>query len=514
MKNKQKQQNNDKHAKHAKMFKKKFWISLLLSIPVLVLSKSLQNWVGLDLPDFRAQKWIVFLFSTIVFGVGGIPFLKMSGKELKNKKPGMMTLISLAISVSYLYSAAGIFAKLGNIFFWELVTLIDVMLLGHWLEMKSINKATGSLDELAKLVPDQALKIKENGDKEEVSTEQLQKGDLILIKPGASIPLDGKVESGESYVNEAMLTGESKPQNKQPGDKVIGGTINQDGSLQVRITSNHEESTLSGIMKLVAQAQNSKTPTRLLADKAAGLLFYLALFTAITSTIVWTLLQGFHLGVLKRTVTILVIACPHALGLAIPLVISIITSISAKHVREGSRKTVKKLNEQGIKVAMITGDNEGAAKKTAQELGIENYYSEILPDEKSKIIEDLKEKLGKTAMVGDGINDAPALATADLGIAIGSGTDVAIESASIILLKNRPTDILKLLKISKINRKKMIQNLFWAAGYNLLALPIAAGALTVYGVTISPATGAVFMSLSTIIVAFNAQLLKLVSFSD
>jgi Cu2+-exporting ATPase len=578
----------------------------------------------------------------------------------------MMTLISLAITVAFVYSAFALFAAPGSGFFWEMATLIDVMLLGHWIEMRSVRQASGALNELAKLMPDTAERILPNGQTEEVRVSELKTGDLVLVRPGDSVPADGEVEDGHSDVNEAMITGESKPVSKQAGDKVIGGTINGDpfarsgGALRVRVTATGDETALAGIMRLVEQAQQSKSNTQILADKAAGWLFYIALGIAGITAVAWLLAVGPVLFVLQRVVTVLVIACPHALGLAIPLVVAISTSMAAgsgilvrnrlaleqareintvifdktgtltegrfgvvamstvggwdegrtlalaaavegdsehliargirrkaeeqgivplqvtdfeaikgrgirasqdgrtvyvggprllemleldlpdtlsrftavagtkgqsvvylvedQHVvaafaladvvRPESHLAVERLREMGVEVAMLTGDSEAVARAVADELAISTYFAEVLPEHKDQKVTALQKQGKKVAMVGDGVNDAPALTRADVGIAIGSGTDVAVESADIILVKSNPVDVVKIFELSQATYRKMIENLIWAAGYNVFALPLAAGILAPIGFMLSPAVGALLMSLSTVIVAINAQLLR------
>jgi Cu2+-exporting ATPase len=642
------------------MFRRRFWICLLLSIPVLLYSPTLQDWLNFIPPQFSGSEWIAPIFSVVIFLYGGLPFLQMAVPEIRKRKPGMMTLISLAISVAFIYSLATLFVVEDMGFFWELVTLIDVMLLGHWLEMRSIRQASGSLDELAKLMPDTAERILPDGSTETVAVSELQEDDLVLVRPGASIPADGVVAEGESSVNQAMLTGESKPVDKEPGDEVIAGTINGDGSLRVRVTATGKDTALSGIMRLVEEAQQSKSETQLLADKAAGWLFYTALAVAAITAVAWIVATGFQVEVVKRVATVLVIACPHALGLAIPLVVAISTSMAASNgvlvrdrlamenarninmvifdktgtltkgefgvvdiasvngwkkddalalaaavegdsehtiaqgvrqsaqekglllpqvsefeaikgrgvrarrdgeeiyvggprllekleialpgelnefevrgnekghtlvymvqgdqviaglaladvIRPESRQAVQKLHEMGIEVAMLTGDSEAVAKAVANELDIDQYFAEVLPETKDQKVSELRKQGKLVAMVGDGVNDAPALTRADVGIAIGSGTDVAVESADVILVKNNPLDVVRVIKLSRASYRKMIQNLFWAAGYNIIALPLAAGVLAPVGILLSPAVGALLMSLSTIIVAINAQLLR------
>jgi Cu2+-exporting ATPase len=648
------------HSGHEQMFRKRFWWSLLLSIPVLIYSPLIQRFLNFSAPDFPGSIWIPFVFSLIIFGFGGIPFLKMAIPEIQNRKPGMMTLISLAISVAFVYSLFAQLTNLGEGFFWELVTLIDIMLLGHWLEMRSVRQASGALNELAKLIPDTADRIREDGSSETVSATDLRQDDLVLVRPGASIPADGVVTEGESQVNESMITGESKPVEKSPEAKVIAGTINGEGSLRVRVTAIGDETALAGIMRLVEQAQQSKSPTQLLADKAAGWLFYIALAVAALTALAWAIAIGFNVDLLKRVVTVLVIACPHALGLAVPLVVAITTSMGANNgilirdrlaleaarnidivvfdktgtltegkfgvvnqhtisdwkeedamalaaaiegdsehmiakaivnkaqeqklklpdikdfeaikgrgvkamyegktvyvggprllelleltlsdeletfsqtageksqtvvylttdeqliaafavadvIRPQSKQAVEKLHELGIQVAMLTGDSQAVAESVAKELGIDRVFAEVLPEHKDQKVIELQEAGNQVALVGDGVNDAPALTRADVGIAIGGGTDVAIESAGLILVKSNPLDVVKIISLSRASHRKMIQNLWWAAGYNIIALPLAAGVLAPVGILLSPAVGALFMSLSTIIVAINAQLLR------
>jgi Cu2+-exporting ATPase len=648
------------HTGHEQMFRQKFWISLVLSIPVLLFSPSIQAWLRFSLPVFPGSQWITPIFAVIVFAYGGIPFLQMAVPELKNRQPGMMTLISLAISVAFVYSVAALFLPTSTTFFWELVTLIDIMLLGHWIEMRSVRQASGALNELAKLMPDEAERIRQDGSTETVSVQQLRNGDLLLVRPGASVPADGEVQDGQSDVNEAMITGESKPVSKNPNDEVIAGTINGDGSLRVKVTATGDETALAGIMRLVEQAQQSKSNTQILADKAAGWLFYVALSVAVITAVAWVIAVGFNVDVIARVATVLVIACPHALGLAVPLVVAITTAKGAqngilvrdrlalekareinmvvfdktgtltkgefgvvgiettdgwsdKHalalaaaiegdsehtiargirqsaeerelslpeisgfeaikgrgvqaqwdgaqvyvggprllemleielpdklakfeeqasqkgqsvinlvhgdqvvaafaladvIRPESKQAIDKLHQMGVEVAMLTGDSQAVAKAVADELGIDTYFAEVLPEHKDKKVMELQKQDKRVAMVGDGVNDAPALTRADVGIAIGSGTDVAIESAGIILVKSNPLDVVKIFDLSRASYRKMIQNLWWAAGYNIFALPLAAGVLAPVGILLSPAVGALLMSLSTVIVAANAQLLR------
>lgn len=654
------------HAGHEKMFRDRFWVSLLLSLPVLFFSPALQSWLGYAAPSFPGSTWITPVLAVVIFIYGGLPFLQMATWELRDRQPGMMTLISLAISVAFIYSIATLFFDLGESFFWELVTLIDVMLLGHWLEMRSVRQASGALDELAKLMPDEAERINENGQTETVAVSQLSAGDRVLVRPGASIPADGEVYDGRSDVNEAMITGESKLVKKESGSRAIGGTVNEgSGSLRIEITATGDETALSGIMRLVKEAQASKSKTQLLADRAAAFLFYAALGSAVLTAVIWIIATGFDVEVLKRVVTVLVIACPHALGLAVPLVVAITTALSARNgilvrdrlaleaareldtiifdktgtltkgeqgvvdiavvdgvkedealalaaglerdsehaiaraivtaaqeqsvqpadvddfealkgrgvrgvvdgmavyaggprllehldiqspqaiadfsaqagekgqaviylirensiiaafaladvIRPESRQAIQKLHEMGIEVAMLTGDSEDVAKAVAAELNIDRYFAEVLPEDKDKKVRELQQQNKKVAMVGDGVNDAPALTRADIGIAIGSGTDVAVESAGLILVQSNPLDVVKIIELSKASQRKMVQNIWWAAGYNIIAIPLAAGILSPWGINMPPAVGALVMSLSTIIVAINAQTLRRTSLS-
>jgi Cu2+-exporting ATPase len=648
------------HTGHEQMFRQKFWVSLVLSIPVILFSPAIQGFLGFSMPAFPGSQWITPVFSVIVFFYGGLPFLQMAVPELRNRAPGMMTLISLAIIVAFVYSLFALLVSAGSTFFWELVTLIDIMLLGHWLEMRSVRQASGALNELARLMPDTAERIRDDGETEQIPADQLRNEDLVLVRPGSSVPADGVVEQGESEVNEAMITGESKPVSKEPGDQVIAGTLNGDGSLRVRVTATGQETALAGIMRLVEQAQQSKSNTQILADRAAGWLFYIAIGVATVTAIAWSIAVGFQVEVIARVATVLVIACPHALGLAIPLVVAITTSMGASNgilvrdrlaleqarqidavifdktgtltkgefgvvgiettdgwsdehvlalaaaiegdsehtiargirqsaeerdlslpkvsgfeaikgrgvradwdgatvyvggprllemleielpeqlskfedqasakgqsvinlvhgdqvaaafaladvVRPESRQAVQKLHDMGVQVAMLTGDSEAVAKAVADELDIDQYFAEVLPEDKDQKVIQLQKQGLRVAMVGDGVNDAPALTRADVGIAIGSGTDVAVESAGIILVKSNPLDVVKIFALSRASYRKMVQNLIWATGYNVIALPLAAGVLYPVGILLSPAVGALLMSLSTVIVAFNAQLLR------
>jgi Cu2+-exporting ATPase len=648
------------HTGHEELFRRRFWVSLMLSIPVLLYSPMVQDWLNFSMPEFSGSRWVTLAFSVVIFLYGGIPFLQMAGPELRQRKPGMMTLISMAISVAFVYSLAAFSGDFGEGFFWELVTLIDVMLLGHWLEMRSVRQASGALNELAKLMPDTAERLLPDGQTETVPASDLRVGDLILVRPGASVPADGEVVEGESEVNEAMITGESRPVPKAEGDRLIAGTVNGDGSLRVQVTAVGEETALAGIMRLVEEAQQSKSSTQVLADKAAGWLFYTAVAVAAITAVAWAVAVGLGGELIERVVTILVIACPHALGLAIPLVVAISTTLAARNgvlvrsrlaleevrradvvvfdktgtltrgefgvsglkassemgedealaltaaiegdsehiiarairgeaearglslpkvldfevfkgrgvramvngqsfyvggprllemlklnlspeladftgaagrkgqtvvylaspdqvqaafaladvIRTESREAVRRLKEMGVEVAMLTGDSRAVAEAVAVELGIQTYFAEVLPEHKDQKVVELQAQGKRVAMVGDGINDAPALIRADVGIAIGSGTDVAVESAGIILVRNNPLDVVKVMELSRASYRKMVQNLLWATGYNVVALPLAAGVLAPVGILLTPAVGALFMSLSTVIVAINAQFLR------
>ncbi|HEV2403049.1 MAG TPA: heavy metal translocating P-type ATPase [Candidatus Saccharimonadales bacterium] len=650
---------HDKHAGHSpNMFKQKFWLSLALTVPALLFSDTIQGWLGFHVA-FTGSAYIPPIFGIILFWYGGLVFLRSAKVEIEGRQPGMMTLISMAITVAFGYSLAITLHLLkGMDFWWELATLITIMLLGHWLEMASVQNAQGALKELAKLLPDEAELVTDSSTKR-VAVSKLKVGDQVLVRPGAKIPADGEVVKGESDVNESMLTGESNPVNKTLKAAVIGGTINGSGSLTVTVTNIGDDTALAGIMKLVAEAQSSKSKTQILADRAAFYLTFVALGAALATLIGWGLFSNRPATfILARIVTVLVIACPHALGLAVPLVTAISTTLAAKNgllirqrmaletarnvdvvlfdktgtltkgeqgvvdivadgdkqellrlaaavenesehpiaraivssakeqglhvppianftslagrgakgnvdtrtiyvggtrlieelqatvpealkravaqasadgktvvfviedntvrgaimpadiIREESKEAVATLQSMGKRVAMLTGDAEGVAAWVAKELGIQEYFAEVLPENKAATVKKLQADGSKVAMVGDGVNDAPALTQADIGIAIGAGTDVAIESAGIVLVSNDPRGVAKIVKLSKATYRKMLQNLAWAAGYNVLAIPLAAGLTAALGFVLSPAFGAVLMSLSTIIVAVNAQLLR------
>ncbi|SHM89264.1 Cu2+-exporting ATPase [Cyclobacterium lianum] len=644
---------HDHHKMMIEDFKKRFWISLVLTVPILVFSPMIQGFFGYEwlLPG---NAYILFGLSTIVYFYGGWPFLKGLKDELKEGAPGMMTLISMAISVAYFYSSATVFGLEGEDFFWELATLIDIMLLGHWLEMKSVLGASKALQLLVSMMPSEAHRVK--GDTvEDVKLEDLQKDDIILIKPGEKVPADGIIVEGESYLNESMLTGESKPVKKGLENKVIGGSLNGNGSLKVKVEHTGKDSYLNKVITLVQDAQKSKSKMQNLSDRAAKWLTYIALAIGFGTLATWLFLGFPFVYALERMVTVMVIACPHALGLAIPLVVAISTAVSAQNgllirnrtafeesrkisalvfdktgtltkgdfgvtrveavdqqfeadellrlssaleqssehpiavgiikkvkekdiavpkpenfnaitgkgveakvegkdvkvvspgylkdenislpdgayssaaetvvfvlvdnklagyialadeIRPESAQAIKVFKNNNIKVMMATGDNETVAKAVSEELGLDGYYSEVLPHQKVEIVKDLQAKNEFVAMTGDGVNDAPALAQANVGIAVGSGTDVAAETADIILVNSNPQDIANLILFGKATYNKMIQNLIWATGYNAVAIPLAAGVLYTSGFVLGPAVGAVFMSLSTIIVAINAQLLK------
>lgn len=653
-------QEHDKHAGHSvAMFKDKFWLCLILTIPVLAYSEMIQHWLGFAPPAFAGSQYVPLVLSTIIFFYGGMVFIKSAWGELKAKRPGMMTLISLAIITAYVYSVATQFWLSSEGFFWELATLVTIMLLGHWLEMASVAKAENALDAISKLLPDKAEKLV-GGKPSQVLVSELKVGDLVLIRPGGSVPVDGEITDGSSSVNEAAISGESKPVDKTISDEVVAGTINQDGSLTVKITKLGEDTTLAGIMRLVAEAQSSKSNVQVLADKAAFWLTITAIITAVITFAYWLVAKDASFA-LERSVTVLIIACPHALGLAIPLVVSISTTLSARNgllvrkrlaletarkldwvlfdktgtltrgehgvtdiwgssgypkkdilritasleqssehivgrgivaeaekqriqlekvtdfkvlpglgvqaniggknkfiaasyrfveenkltipaeiaklvkqaakqgktevylihknkvvgaialadiLRPQSKPSIKSLQNMGIKTAMITGDSEEVAAYVASQLGLDQYFAEVKPEDKAAKVRELQSSDQKVAMVGDGINDAPALTQANIGIAIGAGTDVAIKSADIILVKSNPLDVAKVIKLSQASYRKMTQNLIWATGYNVVAIPLAAGVLYSSGVLLSPAVGAVLMSISTIVVALNAQLLR------
>ncbi|KAB2815833.1 copper-translocating P-type ATPase [Phaeocystidibacter marisrubri] len=648
------QNHNDHHRMMIEDFKKRFWVSTALSIPILILSPMIQSFLGVEW-TFEGRLYVLWALSTFIFIYGGWPFLKGLKDELKSSGPGMMTLIALAITVAYLYSSVVVFGLEGKLFFWELATLIDVMLVGHWVEMKSILGASNALEKLVEMMPSEAH-LKKGDEFVDVPLSEVNSDDILLIKPGESIPADGVITSGESHLNESMLTGESKPVKKGVDDEVVGGSINGNNSIEISVKHTGEDSYLNKVIQLVREAQESKSKTQNLANKAAKWLAYVALSAGAITLAVWLSLGYDFAFSMERMVTVMVISCPHALGLAIPLVVAISTSKSANNgllIRnraafESSRKinaivfdktgtltkgdfgvvsfasthsntsdeeilklaaavekhsehpiatgilktasernlslpessdfeaitgkgakakvkdhwisvvspgylnennitlperedasddqtvvyvlqgddllgyialadeirpeaegAIRKFKREGIAVYMATGDNERVARTVSDKLDLDGYYAEVLPDEKVKVVEDLQNDGKFVAMTGDGVNDAPALANADVGIAVGSGTDIAAETADIILVNSDPNDIFKLIQFGRATYKKMIQNLIWATAYNAFAIPLAAGVLYSTGFMLSPAVGAIFMSLSTVIVAVNAQLLKL-----
>ena len=652
---------HDKHAGHSvSMFRDRFWLSLVLTIPTLIWEPMLQEWFGYAAPQFAGSQLIQPLFGTVVFVYGGWVFLKGGFAELRSRLPGMMTLISLAISVAFAYSLAVLAGFDGHPIWWELATLVTIMLLGHWIEMRSISQAQGALNELAKLLPDVALRLTKDDRTDEVRVDELKVDDIVLVRPGAAIPADGVVISGRSAVNESMITGESRLVEKTDESEVIGGTVNGQGSLRVRIVRTGEGTALAGIMRLVSQAQSSRSRAQALADRAAFLLTIIALIAGGLTLAAWSLLGAEIDYTITRVVTVLVIACPHALGLAIPLVTAISTTLGARNgllvrdrrgleearnldlvvfdktgtltlgahrvvdiataqdaraddalrlaaaverdsehpiaqallasaqergldppnatdftatagkgvnavveerkltvggpamladrkittpdwaeaaaqkaggngqaaiylvedrrvlavfaiadkVRPESAAAVAALGDLGIEVAILTGDSDQVARAVGKELGISTILANVLPDQKAARIEALQAQGRRVAMVGDGVNDAPALVTADVGIAVGAGTDVAVEAGDVVLVRSDPRDIARIVKLSRATYAKMIQNLWWAAGYNIVAIPLAAGVLYWAGIVLAPAVGAVLMSASTVIVAINAQLLR------
>ncbi len=651
------------HNHHAHMvadFRKRFWIALVLSIPVIILSPMLQGLAGLrDTLHFTGDLMVSAAFSTVIFFYGGWPFLKGLADELRKKAPGMMTLIAIAIGTAYVYSVAVVFGLEGKVFFWELASLIDIMLLGHWIEMKSVMGASKALEELVKLMPSEAHKMFDDGRIEDVPVETLKHGDRLLVKPSEKIPADGQIVEGRSSINEAMLTGESKPVEKANGDEVIGGSVNGEGSIEIVVSKTGDEGFLSQVIQLVSEAQSSKSKTQDLANRAAVWLTGIALGGGALTLTLWLVFGGESVAfAIERMVTVMVITCPHALGLAVPLVVAVSTAIAAQNgllirdraafetarnidailfdktgtltkgefgvtetivfdeasdevdearllnlaaslesrsehpiaqgivqsadgglevvdfqaitgkgaeanvdgvdvkvvspgylrendyevkddrvdavlakgttvvyvildgtlsgaialadiVRPESKRAIAKFKEMGIRCMMLTGDNAQVAKAVADEIGLDEFFAEVLPDQKAKKVKEVQGRGFVVAMTGDGVNDAPALAQADVGIAVGAGTDVAVETADIVLVSNKPDDVAALIGLARNTYSKMIQNLVWATGYNAFAIPLAAGILFPWGIYLSPAVGAVFMSASTVIVAFNARLLKL-----
>lgn len=655
---------HDKHAGHSvAMFRDRFWGTLVLTLPTLLWGHMLQSALGYTAPSFEGAHLIPALFGTAVFAYGGIPFLQGAIREIRDRLPGMMTLVSLAITVAFVFSAA-VFVGFPGMPLWEeLATLVTIMLLGHWMEMRSISQAQGALGELAKLLPATALRVEGQGADErltEVPVDQLVDGNTVLVRPGANVPADGVVRAGRSSVNEALLTGESAPVAKAEGDRVIAGAVNGSGSLRVEVTGTGERTALAGIMRLVAQAQSSRSRAQALADRAAFWLTWVALGAGALTFAAWIAAGATAAVAVERLVTVLVIACPHALGLAVPLVLAISTTLGAhggllvrdrrgleearnltavvfdktgtltlgehrvvairtasdlsedealrlaaaverdaEHpvaraivssaterglvipsatgfelmpgrgvratvegrticdggpnllasldltlpptlqqftdeaaargqgviyliedaqvhaafavadaVRPESAEAVRRLHEAGLEVVMMTGDARAVADAVGRELGIDTVLAQVLPEAKAQHIEHLQQQGKHVAMVGDGVNDAPALVTADVGVAIGAGTDVAVEAGDVVLVRSDPRDVARIINLSRASYRKMVQNLWWAAGYNIIAIPLAAGVLAPWGIVLSPAVGAVLMSLSTIIVAVNAQLLR------
>jgi Cu2+-exporting ATPase len=644
------------HDDHVGMFRRRFWWSLLLTVPLVATSHMVMDWFGYHL-DFPGIEWIGPVLGTVIFVWGGRPFLEGGWSELKSRQPGMMLLIASAITVAYGASLATSLGWFDLEFWWELAALITIMLLGHWQEMKALGQAQSALAALAALLPDEAERLAPNGDVEIVPLEALQPGDVVLVRAGGRVPADGVIVEGEAELDESMVTGESRPVPKGPGDRVVAGTVSADSSIRVQVAAVGDETTLAGIQRLVAEAQASRSRAQALADRFAALLFYVAAGSGAATFAVWWLLGDHHAAVV-RTVTVLVIACPHALGLAIPLVVSLSSALAARsgiliknrlaleamrgidavlfdktgtltrgehsvvdvagvgldpdevlrlagavesdsehplarsivraaqergplprasgframtgrgveaevdgrpyavggpallrqrslsepqelaaqigewrgrgatvlyivreeavvgalaledEVRTEAKDAVQALHRLGRRVVMITGDARQVAEAVAAELGIDEVMAEVLPEDKDAKVAELQERGLSVAMVGDGVNDAPALARADVGIAIGAGTDVAIESADVVLASNDPRGVVSLIRLSQASYRKMVQNLAWAAGYNVLAIPLAAGVLAWAGITLPPAVGAVLMSASTIVVAANAQLLR------
>ena len=650
------------HSHHQHMvadFRKRFWVSLVITIPVLLLSPSVRSFFGFkNAVLFTGDKYVVFTLCTVIFFYGGWPFLKGIFAEMRKRAPGMMTLIALAITVAYVYSTAVTFGLKGMPLFWELSTLIDIMLLGHWLEMRSVMGASSALEKLVQLLPSQAHLLEDGGLTRDVSVEEIKPGDRVLVRPGEKVPVDGRIEKGETSLDESMLTGESKPVSKGPSDEVIGGSVNGEGAIEVVIEKTGRDTYLSQVIELVRAAQESRSRTQDLANKAALWLTIIAITAGSVTLVIWLAIGKSFTFAIERTVSVMVIACPHALGLAVPLVVAVSTALAAKEgllirdrsafeaarllqavvfdktgtltegrfgvsdvvllstdvseesllvmaaavesrsehpiarsvvdeanrrglepaeteefkalpgkgaqakvngaqvlavspgylveqgitiddprveeiasqgktviyvlidgkpagaiamgdvVRSESREAVSRLKEMGVECMMLTGDNRHVAEWVARELGLDDYFAEVLPHQKSEKIKEIKARGLIVAMVGDGVNDAPALAEADVGIAIGAGTDVAVESADIVLVRNDPRDIVSIVSLARATYRKMAQNLVWATGYNAFAIPAAAGVLYPVGILLTPAIGAIFMSLSTIIVAINARRLK------
>jgi len=651
---------HDTHVGHSvAMFRRKFWVALLLTLPTLIWGEMIPHLLGFTPPAVPGARWIPVVFGTAVYFYGGWVFVRGAWRELVDREPGMMTLISLAITVAFVFSVAVTLGFSGESLWWELASLITIMLLGHWMEMRSISQAQGALKELAKLLPNTATRLVD-GRVEEVPLTALRDEDFVLVRPGAGMPADGVVRQGHSSVNESMITGESRLIEKHEGDEVIAGTVNGDGSLRVEVTKTGERTALAGIMRLVTQAQQSRSRAQVVADRAAFYLTIVAVASAVVTAVVWVAVGATASFTVERVVTVLVIACPHALGLAVPLVVAISTTIGARNgllvrdrrgleearnltavvfdktgtltlgeqrvvamrstgglaesdalrlaaaveqdsehpvaraivesaearginpppasdfqaipgygvqavvegrqlveggpnllkrlgvesppalrafadeaatggqgviylvegarvlaafvvadaVRPESAEAVRRLHDNHIQVVMLTGDAQAVAESVAHELSIDTVFAQVLPEEKAAKIKELQGQGKRVGMVGDGVNDAPALLTSDVGIAIGAGTEVAVEAGDIVLVRSDPRDVARIITLSKATYRKMVQNLWWAAGYNVIAIPLAAGVLEPWGVVLSPAVGAVLMSFSTVIVAINAQLLR------
>ncbi len=639
-------------------FRRRFWVALALTVPILALSPTVQALLGLEEAlAFPGDRLLLFALAAVVYGYGGLPFLQGLVGELRQRRPGMMTLVAVAISAAFLYSAAVTFGLPGRPFYWELATLVDVMLLGHWIEARSVMGASGALEALVRLMPATALRLMPDGTREEVPVEALRPGDRVLVRPGEKVPVDGVIVDGRSSFDESMLTGESRPVEKGPGEKVIGGAVNGEGAVVLVVEKTGADTYLAQVIELVREAQATRSRTQDLADRAASWLTFVAVGGGGLTFVVWLAL-GYPLAfALERMVTVMVIACPHALGLAVPLVVAVSTELAALNgllvrdraaferarqlqavvfdktgtltegrfgvaevvplaeleaeealrlaaalegrsehpiargivrsaeerglaipepesfravpgrgvegvvdgrqlaiaspgalaerglevedprvralldqghtvvfllqeervlaalaladrVRPESREAVRRLQAMGLRCMMLTGDNRAVARRVAEELGLDEWFAEVLPHEKASVVRRLRERGLTVAMVGDGVNDAPALVEADVGIAIGAGTDVAVESADIVLVRNDPRDVAAILHLARATFRKMAQNLVWASGYNLVAIPLAAGVALPWGVVLSPAAGAALMSLSTVVVAINARLLR------
>jgi Cu2+-exporting ATPase len=649
----------DHHAMMVADFRKRFWISLALTIPILLLDPMFQSLVGLEgVIKFPGDKWFLLAFSTAIYIYGGRPFLKGLADEIRKKLPGMMTLIGLAISVAFFYSAAIVLGLEGKVFFWELATLIDVMLLGHWIEMRFVMGASKALEELVKLIPSEAHRVNEDGSTEDVAVDDLKKGDRYIVRPGEKFPIDGSIIEGSTTVDESMLTGESQPVKKKEGDGVVGGALNGSGSVTVKVEKTGGDTFISQVVNMVRSAQESKSRTQDIANRAAFWLTIIAISSGLITLAVWLSIKGDFTYSLERMVTVMVITCPHALGLAVPLVVAVSTGIGASkgllirnrasfeqartidavvfdktgtltkgefgvqkiiplsdrdeneilrlaatvesdsehplaqgimreaekrdikpgkvtdfeavkgkgargnvdgksvmisspvylqensiefdenkisgewdegrtvvfvleegnligaislgdRIRDESVEAIKNLKAMDIKCLMVTGDNRRVAEAVSKKLGLDEFYAEVLPDKKAEKIREIQGKKMRVAMTGDGINDAPALATADLGIAIGAGTDVAVETADVVLVRSDPRDVVSIFRLANATYKKMVQNLFYATGYNVVAIPLAAGVLAGVGIILSPAVGAVLMSISTVVVAINARFMSI-----